>query len=327
MEPTARSLTLDLLSTIRRGSMPVRALVAAAELFEIEENSMRVNLARLLSAGSIERDERGRYRLARTGSPLKQQVLGWRDLEGRVIDNWAGDFVAVMAAPTGRRGAGRLSSRALELLGFRALRPGLHVRPDNLVGGVDRVRDRYAGLCEAPVRSARDSGPGSEPVGGAPESSSGSSLPGRSERSAHGDAGEAPIVARLCHVRELDTEAARRLWDAPTLEREYARLAQTLAASAARLDELPPSEAMVESFLVGGRVLRALNLDPLLPDPIVDTRLRRTLVERMRRYDLLGRSKWSLFLAHHGAPSSQPASSAGPPSGLAADGAPEARIH
>ena len=39
--------------------MPVRALVAAASPFEIEENSLRVALARLLAAGTVERDERG----------------------------------------------------------------------------------------------------------------------------------------------------------------------------------------------------------------------------------------------------------------------------
>lgn len=274
MQPTARSLILDLLSTIRRGSMPVRALVSAAELFGIEENSVRVSLARLLAAGSIERDEPGRYRLAGTETPLKQQVLGWRELERRVSDAWNGQFCAVLGAPTGRRAEARRSSRALELLGFRPLRPGLHVRPDNLAGGVDGVRDRYKGLCEARPADAR----------------------GRS-------ASEAPIVARLCDVRELDVEAARRLWNAPALERDYAHLVRTLERSEAQLDALAPSEAMVESFLVGGRVLRVLNVDPLLPDPIVDRDLRRSLVESMRRYDRLGRAKWSLFLAHHGAPS------------------------
>ena len=63
MGPTARSLILDLLSTLRRGAAPVRALVAAAGLFGIGENSLRVALARLLAAGMVERDARGQYRL------------------------------------------------------------------------------------------------------------------------------------------------------------------------------------------------------------------------------------------------------------------------
>jgi phenylacetic acid degradation operon negative regulatory protein len=275
MQPTARSLTLDLLSTLRSGSMPVRALVAAAELFGIEENSLRVSLARLYAAGSVDRDERGRYRLARTETPLKQQVLGWRGLERRIVDAWSGDWVAVIGAPQGRRSPARRSSRALELLGMRALRPGLHVRPDNLVGGVDALRTRYAGLCE-PTRSESQSGGGEEM--------------------------SPPVVARLADVVELDARRARALWNAERLERDYATLLETLYDSERRLDALPPAEAMVESFLVGGRVLRALNVDPLLPAPIVDVAARRALVEAMLRYDRAGRAKWSQFLAGFDAP-------------------------
>ncbi|MEO2236657.1 MAG: hypothetical protein ABGW95_00195, partial [Candidatus Poseidoniia archaeon] len=49
--PSSKSLILDLLSTLRRGAMPVRALVAAGELFDITPNSLRVSLARLCSTG------------------------------------------------------------------------------------------------------------------------------------------------------------------------------------------------------------------------------------------------------------------------------------
>ncbi len=275
MQPTARSLILDLLSTVRRGSMPVRALVAAADLFGIEENSLRVSLARLFAAGSVERDERGRYRLARTETPLKQQVLGWRQLESRMVEHWNGDWAAVIGAPRGRRGPGRRAARALELLGFRELRPGLALRPDNLAGGVDALRDRYRGLA-APTRSEAKPGTATND----PE----------------------PIVARLSELPELDANHARALWQVDALEAEYASLRDTLAESEARIDSLPPSEAMVESFLVGGRVLRVLNVDPLLPEPIVDVAARRGLVDAMLRYDRVGRAKWSLFLAGFDAP-------------------------
>ena len=54
---------LDLLSTLPRGAMPVRALVAAGDLFGISENSVRVTLARLLADRLVARDDRGAYRL------------------------------------------------------------------------------------------------------------------------------------------------------------------------------------------------------------------------------------------------------------------------
>ena len=64
MEPTAKSLILDLLSTLRPGSaMPVGALVEAGSLFGLSGNNVRVSIARLLAGGQIARDERGHYRL------------------------------------------------------------------------------------------------------------------------------------------------------------------------------------------------------------------------------------------------------------------------
>ncbi|MGI9591183.1 MAG: PaaX family transcriptional regulator, partial [Myxococcota bacterium] len=68
--PRPKSLILDLLSTRRRGSMPVAALVEAAALFGIAEGSLRVALSRLLAEGRVERDERGAYRLGPAAAPL-----------------------------------------------------------------------------------------------------------------------------------------------------------------------------------------------------------------------------------------------------------------
>ena len=60
-------MILDLLATLKQGSMPVGALVEAGELFGLAANAIRVAVARLLASGEIARDERGRYRLGTTG--------------------------------------------------------------------------------------------------------------------------------------------------------------------------------------------------------------------------------------------------------------------
>jgi phenylacetic acid degradation operon negative regulatory protein len=57
--------------------------------------------------------------------------------------------------------------------------------------------------------------------------------------------------------------------------------------------------AMVESFLLGGRVIRQLVLDPLLPEPIVEAAERRALVGAMRRYDKVGHACWRSFFADY----------------------------
>ena len=57
MDLTARKLILDLLTTVRRGAMPVRALVEAGELFGFAANNTRVSLSKLTSEGRVDRVE------------------------------------------------------------------------------------------------------------------------------------------------------------------------------------------------------------------------------------------------------------------------------
>jgi phenylacetic acid degradation operon negative regulatory protein len=263
MGPSAKSLILDLLSTLRRGSMPVRALVAAGRLFGIAENALRVALARLLAAGVVERDARGRYRLGPAAEAVDRQVRSWRELERRVAP-WRGDWIGVhltgLGAVRGREAHRR--ARALAFLGFRSLAPGLELRPDNLRAGVDGVRQQLVEL---------------------------------------GLSAEAPVF-RLGALDPERDRTARALWDGEALARGYAESRHRLAESRARLSGASAEAAMAETFLLGGSVLRQLVLDPLLPEPIAPAAERRALVEAMTEYDRLGRSAWAAFLAGHGVP-------------------------
>lgn len=258
--PTPRSLLLDLLSTLREGSMPVRALVEAGALFGIAEGSMRVALTRGLADGLLERDERGAYRLGSQASAVAERVASWRRIESR-LRSWSGGWLTAIAAGSASgRPAQRRHARALRLLGFRELTRGVAVRPDNLAGGVDAAR---ADLTRFELA------PGS-------------------------------IVCELHGLDALTEARARSLWDADELVVGYRQTHRALDASAAQLVALPEEAAMVESFRLGGAALRQLTLDPLLPEPIVPADERAALVGAMRRYDAAGRSCWSAFLARHG---------------------------
>jgi phenylacetic acid degradation operon negative regulatory protein len=268
--PSPKSLILDLLSTLRRGAMPVRALVAAGEIFGITPNSLRVSLARLGSTGQVERDARGRYRLGDAAQAIDGHVQSWRRAHERMRD-WpvsgpgdgagCGSWIGVHAATAGRRSKQtRADARALRLHGFRELETGLFLRPDNLVGGVEATR---GSLRQLGLDAAR-------PVFG---------------------------------LRELDRErerSARELWHPDELPPLYARLREELARSEARLPSLPVEEAMVESFLLGGRAIRTIALDPLLPHPIVERDRLASLVRDARRYERAGRACWADFLAGYG---------------------------
>jgi phenylacetic acid degradation operon negative regulatory protein len=253
MTPSAKSLILDLLSTLPpRRPVPVGALVRAGAVFDLGENSLRVALARLRSRGLVESDERGLYRLGAAAHAVSRQVRSWRTLEEAVCP-WDGSWVAVDHEP-GRadRGAAQRRANALRLLGFRAWRGRLELRPDNLLGGVEAVRDRLEAL---------GVGPGA-------------------------------LVFRLSELDPVSDRSARALWRAPALEADYEATRGRLEASAARLPTLSREGAMAESFRIGGEAVRQIVLDPWLPAPIVDIEKRSGMVEAMRRYDRLGRRMW-----------------------------------
>jgi phenylacetic acid degradation operon negative regulatory protein len=177
---------------------------------------------------------------------------------------WDGAWIAALTSslPRSERARIRAGERALRLLGFRNLERGLAIRPDNLKGGVAVARNRLAGL------------------------------------------GLDPRVAVFV-VRDLDGERdahARTLWDADRLQAKYRELLDALARSTARLPGLPAKRAMAEAFLLGGATIRALVLDPLLPEPMAPVEQRRALVGAMREYDRLGRQCWAPFMKEHDAP-------------------------
>lgn len=256
-------MVLDLLSAVGGRAIPVRALVRAAELFGITENNLRVALARLVADGKVERNERGSYGLSVAAEPVQRRVVSWSRRDDRVVP-WSGGWVAahVGALPRGERARGKRRRQALSFAGMRELSPGLFVRPDNLRGGVAAVRAELGEL-------GMDAG------------------------------------AWVCGLSELDTAMdgrARTLWAEDALDDGYVETSERLAKSRAQLDDVPLEQAVVECFLLGGRAIRQLAYDPLLPEPIVRPELRRALVQEMGRYDVAGRRIWRKFMRAQGAP-------------------------
>lgn len=263
MPPTAKSLILDLLSTLRGAAMPVRALVRAGDVFGIAENGMRVELARLVASGLVERDERGSYRIAEPAEAVQSRVVSWSRIEERMTA-WTGGWIGVHTGslPRSDRRAARRRQRAFDFLGFRELDTGLWIRPDNLRGGIADVRRQLEAL-------GLDGG---------------------------------AIVFALGALDDATEARARKLWDVAALRAGYRALHKELVASERRLEQMPDERAMVETFVLGGRAIRELVLDPLLPEPILPTVERRALVQAMRRYDQVGRERWRPFMRAHGAP-------------------------
>jgi phenylacetic acid degradation operon negative regulatory protein len=140
---SAKRIVLELLSASPDHEGSSAALVACGDLLGISENNVRVTLARLLAAGTLETSSRGTYRLA--ASAITRHVTAWRELE-KLVRRWDGGWACVQVQPLTDRAAARHRARALKLLGFRPLVRTLEIRPDNLVGGVPALRERLVEL-------------------------------------------------------------------------------------------------------------------------------------------------------------------------------------
>jgi phenylacetic acid degradation operon negative regulatory protein len=143
VKPTAKRVVLELLSAADTHELPAASLVGAGRLLGLSENNVRVALARLAAAGTLEATARGEYRLV--ASVLGQHVTSWRELE-KQVRRWDGGWVMVHVGERGDRTAVRRGERALRLLGFRPFGRGLELRPDNLDGGVRWLRERLRAL-------------------------------------------------------------------------------------------------------------------------------------------------------------------------------------
>lgn len=263
MNPNPRSLILSLmLGAEARGDtvLSVRELLAACALFSLPENAVRVALARAVAAGLLVAPRRGCYALGPQARPLAQEVSRWRHTQA-LMSEWTGQWIAVHVGATGRsdRTALRARERAFGLLGLAEFERGLHLRPDNLVGGAAALRARLHALLPAGT--------------------------------------EAGTLFVLGELEPEDEQRARSLWDTTTLDATYRDTAAQLDAWLAGAHALPLDRAAREAFEMGHDAIRQLMYDPLLPAPLVDAPARARFMSAVARYDEAGKAIWHHFLS------------------------------
>ena len=140
---TARRLVLDLVTARPEAELSIAALCRAAEVVGLSEASVRMAATRLAEEGSLTRVDRGTYRLDPSGLPTFDPVSTWRTRLESMVE-WQGCWMVADAAavPRSDRTAQKRLATALGVHGFVLWQGTLHVRPDNLVGGVAAMRPR-----------------------------------------------------------------------------------------------------------------------------------------------------------------------------------------
>jgi phenylacetic acid degradation operon negative regulatory protein len=120
--------------SILLGSYPphlaVKTLVRTAEIFGVSEGTTRVALSRLAADGDVEADG-SRYRLS---SRLVERQDGFHEGLHPATRPWRGKWEVAIAGP-GVRTAAERAEAGVRMAGLRLaqLRPGVWIRPDNLV--------------------------------------------------------------------------------------------------------------------------------------------------------------------------------------------------
>ncbi|MFC5478881.1 PaaX family transcriptional regulator [Massilia suwonensis] len=263
----APELILDLL--IANGTaLSSQVLCRAGAVMDLSETAVRVALNRLCEQGKLRQPARGVYAVSPASRPLFGDVDAWRR-KGAGMVAWNGDWVAVHDSLVQRsdKTAWRHHCLALALRGFAQFEPSLHLRPDNLEGGIEALRANLPGLGLAPQAT----------------------------------------LFRLTGLDATRQAQARGLWNVDALERQYAALAGALEAHTARMRDKGVVDALRESLLLGREAIGLLVRDPLLPPELMALDARQILMAAAARYQDAARSLWRNWIQEIGGSGPTPA--------------------
>ena len=263
---TARRLVLSLLNVSGKAQETIAHLVAAGHLFGFEDSSMRMAVGRLMKEGLLTSVRRGRYQIGERGAAMRHELRGWQNALDRTKP-WDGTWLTAHTAHLGRtnRKLLRNRERALKLSGFVEAVPGFWLRPANLMESVSALQSRLVSL------------------------------------GLDADA----IVAHVHSFEangQIDTTG---LWPTDVILTRYRNAIEAMANSTANIPNMTPAQSARETLLVGQTVLHFINLDPLLPNEIIDQSMLQQMIDDMRVYNQLGLDCWQKFYAQVDAP--QPA--------------------
>jgi phenylacetic acid degradation operon negative regulatory protein len=251
---SARTLILSLMSVRGRRTQALTYLTRAGAVFGIEPTTIRMAVTRLVKDGLLESVDRGTYAAGSRAAALTAEISEWRKASDRTRP-WHGGWIGVITNHLGRtdRKDLRARMRALRLYGFAQAEAGFWVRPDNLRLALSDLRRALLGI----------------------------------------GLQEDALLVTITETAVPDRLNWRDLWSTEGLRTGYESAIAAMQRSQVNAANLPLDDAAKETLLVGQSVIRAINLDPLLPDEIGDAALFKKMVTEMVAYNRFGHTFWS----------------------------------
>lgn len=254
---TPKSMILNVLRQTRGHYCPSAKLIAVGELFDFKASTIRVALTRLLSAGKLESDGNGGYRMSSQTDLLSDFIEQWRLGDLRRGKWHTDDWLMVLLPSNPDRAMRTLSQTTLRFFGFRKVKNKVWIRPNNLLPALNDLRDLYRAV-------------------------------GLEKDALLFKASDIPYPEQFIWESTL--------WNTEDLQFTYERQLVKLAKSKARIDKMQLEDALRESFIIGGETINLLVKDPLLPDEMFCTPKREELRHAMCEYDARGQKIWTQFL-------------------------------
>jgi len=259
LEPiTPRGLIMSLFNAPDTAELGISQIIQAGSLFSFEAAAIRMATTRLIKDGLIASTKRGVYTAGEKAINLNSEAQNWRTADQKTKP-WKQEWLMAITSHLGRTNKTQLRSmlRAFQLTGFVQIELGVWIRPSNLALTIDQLHQSLVEL-------------GMEPR---------------------------TYLLVVAEVAGEHKQSWHSHWPVVDIEARYQRMIDRLEQSQASLKKMSPQDAAKESLIVGESAIRLINLDPLLPKEIIDTRMFKKVVSSMVAYDNLGQQCWQRFLS------------------------------
>lgn len=254
---TAPALVLDLLVS-GGDSLQASDFARAGALLGLSAATVRVSLNRLVGQRKIQRTARGTYALIEGEDPLTVLLAQWHERTRSLVE-WHNTWVGVLDSDLRRsdKKQWRHHELTLSLFGFKRLRSGLAIRPDNLQGGVPELHTKLVSL---------------------------------------GLSADA-VVCRLDSLSSKQEQEAWQCWNIKELDALDRHWLKRLKNSSAQIRKLDTERAVLEALMTGRAVIAHLMRDPLLPEQMRPTHSQSKLVDAALQYQSEARKLWRIWLS------------------------------